>query len=85
MARPCALSSQTVAALIAAKHAGMSQADAAAAAGVPERTLYDWLARGKRGEEPFATFHALYRAAERQARDDRRDALLQSFGMLAAV
>lgn len=40
---------------------------AAAAAGINKTTLYDWLKRGARGEEPFATFSADIEAAQADA------------------
>lgn len=53
-----------------AKHLirGCSIADAAALAGIAESTYHAWIKRGEAGEEPFAGFSELCRAARADAR-----------------
>lgn len=43
---------------------GASNRAAAAQAGVPESTLYDWLVRGQGDEEPFRTFRSAFEKAK---------------------
>jgi transposase len=40
--------------------------DAAVTAGIDESTFYDWMRRGKKGEEPFAQFAQSVKAAKRE-------------------
>jgi Helix-turn-helix domain len=47
---------------------GNSIADAAALAGIGERTYHDWIKRGEAGEEPFSQFSQLCRAARADGR-----------------
>jgi transposase len=46
---------------------GNTRANAAGQAGICERTLRSWVARGNRGEAPFAAFAAALKKAERKA------------------
>src|SRR3954454_14709980 len=46
---------------------GNTRACAAARAGVCERTLRYWIARGKKGKKPFVAFVAALKKAERDA------------------
>jgi len=46
---------------------GNTQACAAARAGVTDRTLRNWIARGKRGRKPFVSFVSALKKAERDA------------------
>lgn len=47
--------------------AGGSRLSAAAAAGVHDSTLREWLQRGAKGEEPYAAFRARIKRAEAEA------------------
>jgi len=42
------------------------------AAGIPRKTFYEWMARGRKGEQPFASFHRDVQAA---IRGHERDAV----------
>jgi len=46
---------------------GQTRACAAARAGISESTLQKWMARGRKGEEPFDTFVTAVKKAERDA------------------
>ena len=46
---------------------GDSNRAAVAAAGITERALYKWLARGDLGEQPFAAFSAAFQCAKDEA------------------
>lgn len=46
---------------------GQTRACAAARAGITDRTMQNWMARGRRGEEPFASFVSSVKKAERDA------------------
>ena len=46
---------------------GQTRACAAGRAGISERTLARWMALGKEGEEPFASFVSSVKKAERDA------------------
>lgn len=46
---------------------GNTRACAAMRAGIGERTLATWMAKGKRGEEPYVAFSAGVKKAERDA------------------
>lgn len=67
---------------------GHSNAAAAKAGGIDEKTLYNWLARGRSGEEPFLQFLQRFDAAETEAEDRAvqvlRDAMMGEDMRLAA-
>jgi heptaprenylglyceryl phosphate synthase len=46
---------------------GNTRACAAGRAGVTDRTLRNWIARGKRGKKPFVSFVSAVKKAERDA------------------
>jgi transposase-like protein len=46
---------------------GNTRANAAEQAGIGERTLREWVARGKKGDPTFAAFSAALKMAERKA------------------
>lgn len=46
---------------------GQTRACAAARAGITDRTLQNWMARGRKGEEPFTSFVSAVKKAERDA------------------
>ncbi len=46
---------------------GQTRACAAARAGITDRTMQNWMARGRKGEEPFASFVSAVKKAERDA------------------
>src|SRR3954451_5857658 len=46
---------------------GQTRACAAERAGISERTLLRWMARGRKGEEPFLAFMSGVKKAERDA------------------
>jgi len=71
MARPTKLTPELQTQIVAYITAGAYIETAAAAAGVVKNTLYDWLKRGKTGEEPFAAFSDAVERAMGQA--DMRD------------
>jgi transposase len=62
--RPLSLDDTTRARVLAAIEAGASRKTAALAAGVGRSTLMRWLAEGRAGVEPFATFAEEVAAAE---------------------
>lgn len=64
MARPTKLDEKTIKAITEAIAAGCSREGAAAIARVAPATLYDWLARGKRGEPVFSEFLESVKKAE---------------------
>lgn len=57
--------------ILAAIEEGSSDRAAAALGGISPGTFYDWLRRGKAGEEPFATFELLARAAKARREQQR--------------
>lgn len=56
--------------IVEAMRRGNFLEDAAALAGVGRRTVYDWLEKGEKGEEPYAEFSARIAGAEAQAVDE---------------
>ena len=64
MARPTKLDDIRAKRLINAIAEGASLAGAARSAGIAESTLFDWLARGRDGEAPFAEFSERLTKAE---------------------
>lgn len=70
MARPTSLTPDVQSAIIAALDVGSYRVTAAQAAGICERTLYSWLERGEKGEEPFAEFLQAVKSSESRAEID---------------
>lgn len=66
--RPTKFSGAVGAKIVRARSDGRLQRDAAAAGGIPYRTLRKWLLAGEQGREPYASFAAAFRAAERSFR-----------------
>lgn len=67
MARPTKLNDVCTQAIVKAIRAGVSLSGAAKSAGIGERTLFDWLSRGRAGEVPFEQFSQRVREAEGHA------------------
>jgi hypothetical protein len=51
--------------IVSAKQRGATNLDAARSAGITQQSLYNWLAIGRQGREPYATFVGLFEDAER--------------------
>ena len=64
MSRPTKLTPDVTARLLQAVRLGATHTLACAAAGIGTRTLYGWVARARRGEEPFAQFWRNFKQAE---------------------
>ena len=64
MARPTKLTPDITARLLQAVRLGATHTLACAAAGIGTRTLYGWVARARRGEEPVAQFWRNFKQAE---------------------
>ena len=79
MARPSSFAPAIAVLLCKLKSKGYSDVRAAARAGIDVRTLYRWLALGKRGDDNFADFSVEFRAAECRHRDQRRDEMVRTF------
>lgn len=56
---------------------GSTRTAAAGAAYITDRTLYEWMQRGREGEEPFAQFFLAVIAAESKAENTIADALFE--------
>lgn len=67
MARPSKFTPEVAAAILRAVGAGLAYPQAAALAGVCERTLYYWLEAGASGQDPLATFLQDLKSAEAKA------------------
>lgn len=67
MARPSKFTPDIAAAILRAVGAGLAYPQAAALAGVCERTLYNWLESGAAGQEPLATFLQDLKSTEAKA------------------
>lgn len=67
--RPTKLDDERAERAVKCIEAGGSRESAAAAAGIHKSTLTEWLARGRRGEEPYAGFQARVKAADGHAED----------------
>lgn len=74
MARPTKLTPDVHAKIVGLLRAGNYVETAAAAAGVDARNVRRWLARGARGEEPFAQFARDVDAAQGEA--EARDVIM---------
>lgn len=66
MSRVSKLTGELTEAIVGLVRSGDSPAVAAGATGVGRQTYYDWMNRGERGEEPYASF----RTAITRARDE---------------
>jgi hypothetical protein len=66
--RPTKLTGAVLETIVGHIRAGACGWVAAEAAGISERTFYNWLTRGERGEAPYAAFEAQVRQARAQAR-----------------
>ena len=62
--RPTSLTPDTAKRIVDAVSVGGSYKIAAGYGGIAERTLYSWIARGEKGEEPFCQFLQDLKAAE---------------------
>lgn len=67
MGRPSKFTPEIAAAILRAVGAGLAYPQAAALAGVCERTLYNWLEAGDAGQEPLATFLQDLKSTEAKA------------------
>lgn len=85
MAKPSAFSFTVGATLIAAKASGSTHAQAAADAGIAQRTLRSWLSQGRAGREPFATFLRAFEQAEHRAQRAAVDAEVAKLRTLAVA
>jgi hypothetical protein len=66
MSRPSIFTVKTSGKIVRAKARGRTNAEAEQAAGIGTGTLRNWIRRGESGEEPFASFRAAVRRAEKQ-------------------
>lgn len=85
MAKPSAFSFTVGSTLIAAKAAGSTHAQAATDAGICARTLRSWLAQGRAGREPFATFVRAFDSAEDRAKRTAVEAEVSKLQTLAVA
>jgi hypothetical protein len=69
--QPTELTQTVTATMVKQIRRGVVVETAAEAAGISQATFHDWMARGGRGEEPFAEFAAAVRQASAQARVTR--------------
>jgi hypothetical protein len=74
VARPTKLTPETHAKIVSLIRAGNFRETAAASAGIDSSTLRDWLRRGAKGEEPYATLSRDLDVAEADA--EVRDVLI---------
>lgn len=73
MARPTSLTPEVQDAIVASIQDGNYRTTAAQSAGVCERSLYNWLERGEKGEEPYAEFMQAMKRAEASAESNLLD------------
>ena len=72
--RPHELTPDVLAKLVDAFRSGATRDQAAAAAGVPRRTLFAWLARGEKESGPFRELSTAAAISDERLRDIRRRA-----------
>lgn len=82
MGRPLLLTPELHSAIVESVRGGNYRTTAAAASGIHRSTLYDWLERGERGEEPFASFA---RDMERAEAESEQELVGKVRGARAAV
>lgn len=70
MARPTRLDDVTAQRIIGAIAKGLPRDTAAKLGAIAPTTLYQWLARGRDGEEPYAQFLQRVKRAEAEAEDE---------------
>lgn len=70
MGRPLKLDEVTAQRIVAAVAKGLPRDTAAKLAAISPRTLYQWLARGRDGEEPFAQFSQRVKRAEAESEEE---------------
>ncbi len=70
MARPTSLTPEVQARVVEALERGHYRSTAVRLAKISERTLYNWLERGEKGEEPYAEFMQAIKEAEAVAEDN---------------
>lgn len=70
MSRPSKLDDLTAKRIIDAVGRGLPRDTSAKLARISPSTLYDWLARGRNGEEPYAEFLERVKAAEAKGEDE---------------
>ncbi len=75
--RPSKLDDITAKRILNAAEAGVSRRTAAEAARVSQTTLFDWIARGRDGEEPYAEFVERLEASESKAERKVVDRLME--------
>jgi hypothetical protein len=79
VSRPSKLTDTRAARIVAAVAAGNTRAAAAGAGGIAPSTLYDWLARGRTGEDPYAGFAERLEGAELEFERQAVDAWVAHF------
>lgn len=75
--RPTKLDDLTSKRILNAAEAGVSRRSACEAARICQATLFDWLARGRDGEEPYAEFLERLESAEARAERTVVDKLME--------
>lgn len=65
--RPCLLTPELQERIVKLVQTGNYMETAARAVGISKKTLYEWLARGNKGERPFAEFRAAVEKASGEA------------------
>lgn len=67
MGRPCLLTPALQERIVKLVQVGNYLETSARAVGISKKTLFEWLARGNKGEQPFADFRAAVEAASAEA------------------
>lgn len=67
MGRPCLLTPELQERIVKLVQTGNYLETAARAVGISKKTLFEWLARGNKGEQPFADFRAAVESASAEA------------------
>jgi transposase len=78
VARPTKFTDDARDALLRAKAQGKTDRECADEAGLDYTTLYRWLTRGERGEEPYRSFQSAYRDVDVMARRRKCSSALAS-------
>ena len=80
MGRPCKLTPEVQDRIAAAVRAGAYRQIAATLAGINERTLYDWLAKGKDGKRDgkFVQFYQAIKRAEAEWEQEQAEAIRET-------
>lgn len=75
MSRPSKLDERVAERIVQATRKGLPRRRAARLAGIHPATLFDWLARGRAGEQPYADFADRIKSAEIEGEESLVDLL----------